>query len=200
VSRRRPFPPADLRKRPLPLTRSSPGTLWARIHRVGRSPLWFGPAPGNPAENRFDDPHGDYRVCYIGTTKEAAFAEVFLRDLSVEVLSQSDLKMRSLTPIEVIREVRVVTLHGRALGRLGATAEVASGGDCQVSQAWGRSLWEHPDQPDGILYRARHNDDEHSVALYHRAATSVKPLVTIDLSARPDLVAELLEHYDIGLT
>src|SRR4051794_32087990 len=63
----------------LPLRTWPAGATWYRIHRTEHEGKWFGPLPGDPPAHRFDDPLGKYRVCYLGATLEASFAETLLR-------------------------------------------------------------------------------------------------------------------------
>jgi hypothetical protein len=78
----------------LPFTRVRSGTRWPRIHQRDRSALWFGPSAGKPGVNRFDDPAGLFRVCYLGTTMDVCFAETFLRNPPVRILALEDLANR----------------------------------------------------------------------------------------------------------
>src|SRR5712692_8947129 len=110
----------------LPLTRVRAGARWIRIHSKRRKALWFGPAPGKTPIHRFDDPMGRFRVCYLGTTIEACFAETFLRNPPVRILSLDDLAGRSIATVELRRDLRLVPIHGSSLARLGVTAELAS--------------------------------------------------------------------------
>src|SRR6202795_4837277 len=142
----------------LPLRRVRVGSRWMRIHAQARNALWFGPGSGRQPIHRFDDPSGRFRVCYLGTTPEVCFAETFLRNPPVRILALDDLAGRSIATVEVRRDLRLVPIHGSALALLGVTAEVASGSDYVGSQLLSLALWEHRDEPDGILYRSRHDD------------------------------------------
>jgi hypothetical protein len=184
----------------LPLSRVRAGTRWLRIHPRNKSALWFGPAAGKPGVNRFDDPAARFRVCYLGTTIDVCFAETFLRNPPVRILALEDLKLRSVAAIEITRDLRLAALHGPGLARLGVTAELASGAVYAVSQAWSRSLWEHPDAPDGIVCRSRHDDSSLCVAIYNRAKAALTIVEDRRLTDDPKLLARLLRRYDIGLT
>lgn len=192
-------PKSSLPRR-LPLSRVRAGTHWLRIHAQARSPLWFGPARGRPAIHRFDDPSGRFRVCYFGTTLEVCFAETFLRNPPVRILALDDLAGRSLATVEVRRDLRLVPIHGSSLARLGVTAELASGSDYAGSQLWSRALWEHGDQPDGILYRSRHDDSALCVAVYDRAKDGLAIIQDHSLAEDPQRLARLLRRYGLGLT
>src|SRR5574341_1436464 len=84
-----PPPPADLALRRLPL-KLVKGPAF-RIHRANRDCLYF----GENASERFDDPLSRYGVCYAALQPEAAFAEVFLRRLSLMLIAELDLQQRA---------------------------------------------------------------------------------------------------------
>jgi hypothetical protein len=194
-------PKSALPKR-LPMRRVKAGTHWMRIHAQGRNALWFGPHSGHLPLHRFDDPAGQFRVCYLGTNFEVCFAETFLRNPPVKILALDDLSARNVATVEVRRDLRLVPLHGSSLARLGAraTAELASGGDYEISQVWSRALREHSNQPDGILYRARHDDSVLCVALYDRAKGGVAVVQEHSLIGDPQRLARVLRRYALGLT
>lgn len=184
----------------LPVRRVRTGTHWMRIHAQGRNALWFGPRTGHLPIHRFDDPAAEFRVCYLGTGLEVCFAETFLRNPPVRILALEDLSTRNIATVEVRRGLRLVPLHGSSLARLGATAEVASGGDYEISQLWSRALWEHSNQPDGILYRSRHDDSALCVALYDRAKDALAVVQEHALAGDPQPLARVLKRYGLGLT
>jgi len=184
----------------LPLSRVRAGSRWMRIHARARNALWFGPGSGQLPIHRFDDPKRQFRVCYFGTTIEVCFAETFLRNPPVRILSLEDLARCSLATFEVQRELQLVPLHGPGLARLGVTAELASGSNYERSHPWSRAVWEHAAEPDGILYRPRHDDSALCVALYDRARDGLA--IAQDLSPAEDAqqLARLLKRYALGLT
>jgi hypothetical protein len=159
-----PLPPADLARRPLPIEEMPAGTLWWRIHQQKHDPLFFGPLPGQPPQHRFDAPDGSFRVCYLGTSEDASFAESFFRGPGL-ILEEGDLELRAFSQIQNTHSLRLVQMHGPGLARLGGTAAVASG-PYGVSQQWALALHNHADRPDGILYRARHDDDLFCAAVF----------------------------------
>ena len=184
----------------LPLTRIRIGSSWMRIHAKAKNALWFGPARGRPPIHRFDDPGGRFRVCYLGTNEEVCFAETFLRNPPVRILSLDDLADRFITTLTVRRELRFVALHGPGLARLGVTAELATGNDYESSQRLSRALWEHSDKPDGILYRSRHDDSALCMAVYNRVQDGFAIARDESLVGDPQQLARLLRRYGVGLT
>lgn len=174
------------------------GSTLLRIHAAGRDALWVGPAPGSPPTHRFDAPAGEYRVCYPGPSAEACFAETFLRNPPVRILSLHDPARRSLAGIGAVRPLRLVPLRGPALARLGATAQVSSG-PCALSRAWALTLWAHPEAPDGVQYRSRHDGAELRVARFDRAADALEVRATREL-AEPRFLAAPSRRYGFGIT
>lgn len=177
----------------------SPPLQIYRIHRAEHGPLWFGPGPDKPPAYRFDAPDGSYRVCYFGVTPEAGFAETFLRDPPVRLISMQELAARVLATFRITRTLRLVPLHGPALAQLGTTAEVASG-RYSLSRAWADAINRHPSTPDGILYRCRHDDDSFAIALFDRAASQVAHDGSTPLHLRPVLLGGWTRRYGFGLT
>lgn len=171
-----------------------------RIHARGKNALWFGPAPGSPPVHRFDDPLSKFRVCYLGTTINVSFAETFLRNPPVRIVALDDLANRLIATVEIRRELRLVALYGPGLARLGTTTKPASGDDYKLSQSWSRALWEHPDKPDGIAYRPRHDDSALCVAIYDRARDSLAVVSEDSLTENSQLLASLLKKYELALT
>lgn len=195
-----PLPPPDLHAKRLPIhVHEVAWRLW-RIHPADRSVLFFGPAAGQPPRGRWDSPDGRFRVCYLAEQSYAAFAETFLREPGTMVLETEDLEARGLARIEVLAPLRLVAMHGAGLHAVGATAASCTG-DYVVSQAWAAALHEHPDAPDGIRYRARHDDDGFAIALFDRAERMVADRRTAPLihPSNHIYLAECLGRYRMGL-
>jgi hypothetical protein len=102
--------------------------------------------------------------------------------------------------VELRRDLRLVPIHGPSLVRLGVTAGLASGNEYAISQLWSRALWEHGDQPDGILYRSRHDDSALCAAVYDRAKDDLVMIHDQSLTDDPQQLARLLRRYGLGLT
>ena len=184
----------------LPVSIVPVGARWHRIHLAARDPLWFGPRPDSPPVMRYDDPLSEFRVCYFGSTLQACFAETFLRNPPVRILTIRDLAARSLATFEVRRPVRLVRLYGPALARLGVTAEVATGADYEQSQSLSRRIWGHAELPDGIAYHSRHDDSTICIGLFDRASKSIAATAGMPLLHDEQAISQLLKRYSLGLT
>lgn len=189
--------PSHVRTRPLPV-RSWSGPAF-RICRIQRDPIHF----GKQALSRFDDPRREFGVLYAAGSAEGAFVETCIRDERPgdgRCLSEMFLRERRLTRISFPQRLRLVDLTGRGLSWLGADGRLTTGA-YRVSQRWSRAFWNHPDQPDGILYCSRFNLSLQCIALFDRVGAKVSwedlgPL----LEARNlELVGEMLARYDFAL-
>lgn len=195
-----PLPPADLHARTLPIYTAERDWHFWRIHPADLSPLFFGPAKGSPPRGRWDAPDGAFRVCYLAEHSFAAFAECFLRDPATILLETEDLQARALARIKIRSPLRLVTMHGHGLHAVGATAASCMG-EYAVSRAWAAALHDHPEAPDGIRYRARHDDDTFAVALFDRAKRKVTDGDTAPLTDPSNVrfLAQCLDRYGMGL-
>lgn len=199
VSEVPPLPPEDLFARRLPHIVMSADPLW-RIHRLVHDPSFFGPPAGVAPNSRWDAPAGQFGVCYLAVRDPRfGFAETLLRGPQT-IVSEQALAERGLARFEIVSPLRLVPMHGPALVPLGATAAVSSGPH-EFSREWSLALHAHPDQPDGILYRTRHDDDGFGIALFDRARAKIRfhssrPL--LDPGMAPEL-GRWLDTYGAGL-
>jgi hypothetical protein len=193
--------PENLARRPLAISPVDTGTALFRIHRSRHPPLHFGRASDPARRQRWDAPDASYGVCYLAQEGHIAFAETLLRDLRLEVVPAAELAIRSLARIRVREPLRLVAMHGSALRRLGADAPAVQG-PYDVTWQWSAAFHAHPDAPDGICYRARHDDSGFAIALFERVGTKVEHLDSIGLlePAHAPELARWLERYDVGLT
>lgn len=166
-----PSPPADLNGRKLPLKLLKGPVI--RIHRASQAWLHF----GRKMSGRFDDPLGKYGVLYAALRPEAAFAEVFLRRLSLMLVCELDLQERSITEITCNR-LHCVDLTGAGLRRISCDNQIATEQPYHTVGQWSRALFMHPQRPDGIIYRGRHNPQFKCIALFDRCQPRLKLHVT----------------------
>ena len=194
-----PLPPEDLHEHALAIVELLLQPLW-RIHKRVHDPYFFGPPKGVRPTSRWDAPGGEFGVCYLAVgDPRIAFAETLLRGRST-LVSEADVETRSLARFSAVEPLRLVMMHGTGLRRMGATAAVSSGPH-EYSRPWSLALYRHPSQPDGIIYRTRHDDDGFGVAVFDRAGDALRFESTIGLSD-PGMADELgrwLDIYDAAL-
>ena len=166
-----PEPPADIAARKLPLVARPAGTRYVRIHRATDGAVWFGwnavTRQFRPPTNRFDAPDRSYGVLYAAARCDGAFAEAVGRKPG-SFRSNDELAALAVTTLALSRVLRLVDLHGGdAVGALGATGVIGVGPQ-SLARRWSQAIHAHPEEPDGIEYRCRHNSDEVAVALFDR--------------------------------
>lgn len=190
-----PDPPGDLSSRALPVTAVT-GDLY-RLHRADHDPLHF----GRSARNRFDDPSGQFGVLYAGDSPACAFVETYGRlDHIPRLVTQQELGDRCLSRLVPRSPLRVVDLSAAGLRRLDADNRLCTG-DYRIAQRWSAALHDHPDRPDGILYRSRHDPSRVCFALFDRAAElmDAERLGSLIEHRHSRLLAGILDRYDFGL-
>ena len=189
-----PRPPTDLPTRKLPLA-TVKGSLY-RIHRTVHHWQYF----GKNASERFDDPLKRYGVLYVSTQPEAAFAEVFLRALSLMVVDEVDLRARSLAAFAA-NSLRCVDLTGSGLRKLSCDNRISTEKPYATVGLWSRALYIHPQQPDGIIYRSRHNPRFRCLALFDRCAAKLSAGSSEELMGvtRRAWTADQLVRYALSL-
>ena len=195
LNSRLPPPPADLATRKLPLVTIS-GDLF-RIHQKLHNWRYFG---RNKFE-RFDDPHGVFGVLYGSTTADAAFAEVFLRKLASMSVAQADLQSRAVSTFNA-RPLKCVERTGSGLRKLSCDNRISPEKPYRTTHLWSRALFLHPQQPDGLVYRSRHNPRFRCLALFDRCdakLTDVRSEPLMDPPRRAWCSVQL-DRYDLAMT
>jgi len=125
--------------------------------------------------------------------------ESFGRQLNVRSVTANALTLRGIAQVDSVRPLRFIDLAG-GLARLGADNRLM-GGDYDVTQAWAKALWEHPEQADGLHYALRHDPTRRGYAVFDRAedALHARPLGTFWDPRRRDELAGILDTYGFGL-
>ena len=135
------------------------GAKFGRIHRkTFPDPLGFGKNP-----SRFSDPRrrteaSRFGVLYLGSSLKVCFLETMLRDdrdgiVGQIAIAESELDDRRYAEIRVREALRLLDLTGDGPVRMGIPSDVASGRRQTLSRKWSVAFHEHPQQPDGIVYR-----------------------------------------------
>lgn len=139
---------------------------------------------------------------YLGTTAYCSFIEMFdfggVMDFGI---SEEAVQQSCLCPVELRRPLRVADLTtGPNLKRLSPRADNRiSDGTHDISRQWAAAIWAHPDQIDGILYRARNAPELFSVALFDRAGSELITNCAANLLRDERSVADILDYFDCPL-
>jgi hypothetical protein len=168
---------------------------WYRIHQLRYGAVFF----GTSKLYRFDDPAQTYGVLYVAENVRGAIVETLYpkamrrRGESMRILSESFVNERALAPVFFERPLRLVDLTSR-LARFGTTASRATSPSRTTTQGWSRQLYEHPDQPDGILFCSQYDLTQRCAAVFDRAAAAANG--SFPLSA-PAVLPFLVEARDL---
>jgi hypothetical protein len=200
-----PLPHPELpRQSPLLCTRRA-GEILYRHHQKAFDPVFFGKS-GN---NRFDDPdcdpaHGSpgcFGVLYAGEDPACCLLESCGPTTRVPSVSIAYLSERAIARMELTEELRFVDLVADGgLIRIGADNRLTTGSHA-IAQQWSRALRNHPCEPDGIRYRARHAPERIAYAIYERPSS---PFHCTSMGAFTDLAnrslfADILRVYKIDI-
>ncbi len=189
-----PLPPDDFNDKLLPTSEYS--QPWYRLNPVGfDSAIYF----DRSGKGRFDSLEAGYGIFYAGQNERGAFIETMGRTLGIRTVSGAALKQRNLFKITSDRSLVIVDVWGVNLTKLGVDARVSSG-SYEISRAWAKAIYEHPQKVDGICYHSRHDDTEICCGLFEGTVTILKEVNLGNLiDTNPKLLAGILRHYDYSL-
>jgi hypothetical protein len=190
-----PLPPPDLAARVPEFVDLASGVVMERFYSNAFAPVHF----DRSRAGRMNAPDGSYGVLYAAADLRGAFAETFLRTPGRTLLPLDLIKRKSRVRLRLKRALRLIKFAGPGLAKLGATAEVSHRGlPYDAPQSWSKAIHALSAAPDGLAYRARHDDDALCYALFDRA----EPRLEED-SRESDLDKDwfwsLAETYGVGL-
>jgi hypothetical protein len=192
--------PFRLPANPPVVTLSAGEVVW-RVHPHRLDPIFFGPAAGTPPANRFDAPGGEYRLCYLGETREVAVIETVIRSPGqVRVIPRSMLEKRDLSQLRVAADLRFAQLEGRGLTAFGLNARDLADDLYDGCRSCARSIWESYPDVDGVQYRSRWDNGKLCWAVFDRAAAKLGADVLATEWLRSRAVHHpILRYYDFDV-
>ncbi|MEM8723636.1 MAG: RES family NAD+ phosphorylase [Cyanobacteria bacterium P01_G01_bin.39] len=189
-----PPPPSDLSQRKLPLKTFAAETIFYRIHKLKNEPIYFSSSGGG----RFDTIEG---VIYLGIDQYVAFRETIGRFSKYRLISSEELEIRGVAEVKSSQNLSLVDLTGNGLTLLDADARLLTG-DYKIAQQWAKALQNHPNSPDGIYYRSRHDPSRFCLALYQLKTKSILQVVSsckLMSDEYLNKLADILDEYKYGL-
>lgn len=153
--------------------------------------------------SRFDH-HGSYKnkidpnrsVIYAGRTLSCCLVEIF-GDGGIIAIEQQQVAFLTLASNN---NVRLLDLRGSGAMAAGTVAAISSVTQRDISQAWGKYFYEHPElygEIEGLIFSGAHNGED-AIMLYERAKPKIKSArVEILNFNHPDLVAPILEIAEV---
>lgn len=103
---------------------------------------------------------------------------------------------------QMTRPLRLVDLSAHGVIDIGATGELCALADIDrlpLVRRWALRLYRHQDMPDGIYYRARHDQSRISIALFDRAGGVLTADCSTNHLADPAKLHNLLVRYDVTI-
>jgi hypothetical protein len=88
----------------------------------------------------------------------------------------------------------LVRLHGAGLQQLGLDDAISTGPYAPCG-AWSDGLCAHPEKPDGLIFRSRHDPDRLCVAVFERSDLEFDADPPEPLAGRLGEVASILAAY-----
>lgn len=176
------------------------GEVWRRMYET-RYP---DPLGWEPDLSRFSDPSGTaFGVVYLGESAKVAFIETVLRDRADGrskdcVVAMAEIENRSLASIRPIVPLRLIDLTGDGPLRMGIPSDVVGARDQALAQTWSAAFHAHHEQPDGVFYPSRLNE-ERCIALYDRAIGKLEAVDTPRLLDCRDKLAAILKSLKIAI-
>ena len=190
-----PKPPQNLTSRQPELITLAAGSKFYRFYTAAFDPVYF----DRSTMGRLNAPDASYGVLYTAAAREGAFAETFLREPGRSLIDMGLLQKKAHVVLENTAPLKLAKLAGRGLAILGATAEVLhSGLPYDTAQYWSKALHDHPEKLDGIVYYARHDDEQLCYALFDHCAehlTIQKKQEDLD----KDWFWRIANHYNLGI-
>lgn len=169
-------------------------------------PLGFRPTP-----SRFSDPMIGTRqgkpfgTVYFGESVEVCILETIIRDTGIGrgdhklPVAESQLAAYSIAEISCREELALLDLRGGGTIRPGIPTDAVRASDQSLGQAWAAAIHTHPDEPDGILFSSRLNEQT-NLALFDRALGKLAVTDTAPLMDLEDELSAILDKYEVALT
>ena len=128
--------------------------------------------------SRFDAPDGSFSVCYLGTSLDCCFLEVFSPERDPHTghlfITATQLGEHYAAVARTIRPLRLAYLADDSLAGLGVDQRLTGGDDYRLSRRWAQAIHAHAGMVDGIFYATRHHNQLYAVALFERARDAVE--------------------------
>ena len=136
----------------------------------------------------------DRSVIYAGLTLSCCLVEVF-GDGGVIAIEQQQVAFLILT-----HDIKLLDIKGSGAMGAGTVAAISSITQRDISQAWGKYFYEHPelyDEIEGLIFSGAHNGED-AIMLYERAKPKIESarLEVLNLN-HPDLVAPIFEIAEV---
>jgi hypothetical protein len=113
------------------------------------------------------------------------------------VIDEGELRSRRYARIEPVSPLNLVDLRGDGCVRMGIPSDVPRSANQALARRWSLAFYQHPSQPDGIIYSSRLNENT-NLAVYDRAIVKLREVDNTALIDAPGLV-EVLDDLRVAI-
>ena len=132
----------------------------------------------------------DRGILYFGFSLSCCLIEIFGDSRIIQIQEQQ------IAIVTLTQSLKLLDLRGAAAMRAGTVTAVSAITQRDISQAWGRYFYEHPEfyaEIDGLIFSGAHNGED-AISLYERAISVLSVAKVQELPLKhPDLVQPILE-------
>ena len=136
----------------------------------------------------------DRSVIYLGKSLSCCLVEIFGDGDVIE------LKQQKTAFLTLPKDLKLLDLRGSGAMGAGTVSAVSAITQRDISQAWGKYFYEHPelyDEIEGLIFSGAHNGED-AIMLYERAKVKIESArVEILNLNHPDLVAPIFEIAEV---
>ncbi|WP_170783293.1 RES family NAD+ phosphorylase [Ruegeria lacuscaerulensis] len=169
------------------------------------NPLGFRPAPSRFSDPRIGSGTADaYATVYFGTSVETCVLEAIIRDSGLGAgkegipISRKYLQGWSIVQIATTEPLKLLDLRGSGTLSYRIPTDAVRAQSHELGQIWSLAIHEHKDQPDGIIFSSRLNEQS-NVAVFERGMTKVRSVRSEPLFSYGAELAEILDKYQVAL-
>ena len=170
--------------------------LWYRMHTTLNDPLHFGRSGFS-----FDSIAGLFGTLYVAADMHGAFIETFGRVLGFRQVTQSKLNKKSIAILKTDK-LTLIDITGKGASITGLDGRITTDTNYDgLTRPWADALYKHKAAADGILFRARHDQDQIVAAIFERASQKIAVDSEIDLFTRQGmkLIQPIARAYNFGI-
>lgn len=124
---------------------------------------------------RFDSPDKSFGTLYCARDFKTCFLETVVRDRPTLRIPGNEYDSRSVVFLLLdTSQLDLVPLYGKAITQMRLDSADLLGKDYGFTQTLAKDIHDHPDAPDGMIYRARFDTDSLAIVLFDRAIPRVR--------------------------